>query len=271
MTKPLFLIGCGKMGGAMLAGWVKSRFIDDGIYVVEPNEEATRTFEGIPNLTIVRHVSEIRENIVPSVVILAVKPQTMDETLPDLKRLIGRETTFLSVAAGKTLGYFEKHLSQHAQIVRAMPNTPAAVMRGITVYVPNGNVPKQQAEVCGELLSSVGESVLIDDEGLMDAVTAVSGSGPAYVFLVIEAMAKAGIMSGLPPELAMRLARATVSGSGELARLSEETADQLRINVTSPGGTTAAALNVLMSDDGIQPIFDEAIKAAAKRSKELAG
>ena len=271
MTKPLFLIGCGKMGGAMLAGWLKSRFIDNGIYVVEPNEEATRTFEDIHNLTIVRTASEIRKNIVPSVVILAVKPQTMDETLPDLKRLISKETTFLSVAAGKTLGYFEQHLSQCAQVVRAMPNTPAAVMRGITVYVPNGNVPKQQAELCGELLSSVGESVLINKEELMDAVTAVSGSGPAYVFLVIEAMAKAGIMAGLPSDLAMRLARATVSGSGELARLSEEPADQLRINVTSPGGTTAAALDVLMSDDGIQPIFNEAIKAAAKRSKELAG
>ena len=194
----------------------------------------------------------------------------MDETLPDLKRLIGKETTFLSVAAGKTLGYFEKHLSQHAQIVGPCLILPLPLCVG-SQYMFLMVMCRNSRQGCGELLSSVGESVSIDDEGLMDAVTAVSGSGPAYVFLVIEAMAKAGVMSGLPPELAMRLARATVSGSGELARLSEETADQLRINVTSPGGTTAAALNVLMSDDGIQPIFDEAIKAAAKRSKELAG
>ena len=223
------------MGGAMLAGWIESPFIDQGIYIVEPNEEATRQFEKIPNLKIVRTVSAILETSVPSVDILAVKPQIMDETLPDLKRFVGKETTFLSVAAGKTLGYFEKHLGEDARVVRAMPTTPAAVMRG------------------------------------MDPVTAVSGSGPAYVFLLIEVMAKAGVNAGLPPDLAMRLARSTVSGSGELARLSEEAPSQLRINVTSPGGTTAAALDVLMADKGIQPIFDEAIKAATIRSRELAG
>ena len=175
------------------------------------------------------------------------------------------------MAAGKTLGYFEKHLGEDAQVVRAMPNTPAAVMRGITVYVPNANVAKQQSALCGELLSSVGEAVLVGEEGLMDPVTAVSGSGPAYVFLLIEVMAKAGVNAGLPPDLAMRLARSTVSGSGELARLSEEAPSQLRINVTSPGGTTAAALDVLMAEKGIQPIFDEAINAATIRSRELAG
>ena len=259
------------MGGAMLAGWIEGPFIDQGIYIVEPNEEATRQFEKIPNLKIVRTVSAISETSVPSVVILAVKPQIMDETLPDLKRFVGKETTFLSVAAGKTLGYFEKHLGEDAQVVRAMPNTPAAVKRGITVYVPNANVPKQQSALCGELLSSVGEAVLVGEEGLMDPVTAVSGSGPAYVFLLIEVMAKAGVNAGLPPDLAMRLARSTVSGSGELARLSEEAPSQLRINVTSPGGTTAAALDVLMAEKGIQPIFDEAINAATIRSRELAG
>jgi pyrroline-5-carboxylate reductase len=184
---------------------------------------------------------------------------------------VGPDTVFLSIAAGKTISYFEEKLGSNASIVRAMPNTPASVGRGITVYVPNNNVSCELVRLCGELLSAVGEAILIEDESLLDPVTAVSGSGPAYVFFLIEAMAAAGVKAGLPVGLALRLARATVSGAGELAHLSNEPASQLRINVTSPGGTTAAALEVLMGDGGIQPVVDKAVAAASKRSRELAG
>ena len=158
-----------------------------------------------------------------------------------------------------------------APIVRAMPNTPASVGRGVTVFVSNNNVSSETAALCGNLLSAVGESISIEDESLLDPVTALSGSGPAYVFFLIEAMAAAGEKAGLPTDLAYRLAKATVSGAGELAYLSEDSASQLRKNVTSPGGTTAAALDILMAKDGIQPVLDKAIEAASRRSRELAG
>ena len=257
-------IGTGKIAQAFIKGLAETNW---NLVAYDPSAEALELAEKLGATCEKDSISAVKK---AETVIVCTKPEKVTTVLKELSGDL-EEKLVISVAAGMPTQKILASLDKKIALVRAMPNTPAAVMRGITVYVPNGNVPKQQAEVCGELLSSVGESVLIDDEGLMDAVTAVSGSGPAYVFLVIEAMAKAGIMSGLPPELAMRLARATVSGSGELARLSEETADQLRINVTSPGGTTAAALEILMSDDGIQPIFDEAIKAAAKRSKELAG
>jgi pyrroline-5-carboxylate reductase len=259
------------MGGAMLAGWMESGFVDGGIYVIEPIRAATDQFSDCADVKIVGSVIDIPDSFVPSVVILAVKPQIMAEAILPLKRFVGPDTVFLSIAAGKTISYFEEKLGSNASIVRAMPNTPASVGRGITVYVPNNNVSGELVRLCGELLSAVGEAILIEDESLLDPVTAVSGSGPAYVFFLIEAMAAAGVKAGLPADLALRLARATVSGAGELAHLSNEPASQLRINVTSPGGTTAAALEVLMGDDGIQPVVDKAVAAANKRSRELAG
>ena len=269
---PLLLIGCGKMGGAMLAGWIKSGEADGGVYIVEPNSEAISGFAAEEMVTVVSAASELPANLTPSAVILAVKPQSMDSVLPDLKRFVATGTCFLSIAAGKTIGYFETHLGADAAIVRAMPNTPAAVGRGITAYAPNAKVDAEQKAFSHRLLESVGEVVEADAEDWLDAVTALSGGGPAYVFLLIEALAAAGEKAGLPADFAMRLARATVSGSGELARQSEEPASQLRINVTSPGGTTAEALRVLMADGtGIQPIYDAAIAAATARSKELAG
>jgi pyrroline-5-carboxylate reductase len=179
---------------------------------------------------------------------------------------------FLSIAAGKTLGYFAARLGHAAKIVRSMPNTPAAVRQGITVATAAASVTAAEKTRCHALLEAVGQVLWADDEALMDPVTALSGSGPAYVFLLVEAMAEAGVKAGLPADMAMQLARATVVGSGELLKQSPEPASQLRVNVTSPGGTTAAALQVLMATtDGIQPVFDKALAAASHRSKELAG
>ena len=176
----------------------------------------------------------------------------------------------MSIAAGKTIGYFENHLGDAAAIVRAMPNTPAAIGQGITVTCPNANVSADQNGLCEALMKSVGDAVSVDDEDLIDAVTALSGGGPAYVFLLIECLTEAGVQSGLPRELAAKLSLATVAGSGQLALTSDEAPAILRKNVTSPGGTTLEALNVLMAEDGLQPLLTKAIAAATARSKELA-
>ncbi|MEQ8585654.1 MAG: pyrroline-5-carboxylate reductase [Thalassobaculaceae bacterium] len=272
MTKPLVLIGCGKMGGAMLAGWLESGEADGGVHVVEPNRDAMGDLAEHAKVTVHASAADLPGDLAPGVVILAVKPQMMDDALVPLATLTASGAYFLSIAAGKTIGYFEGRLGASAPIVRAMPNTPAAVGRGITAYVANRHVSDDQKAQAHRLLEAVGEAVEAEQEAQIDAVTALSGGGPAYVFLLIETLAAAGVKSGLPEDMAMRLARSTVSGSGELARQSTEAAAQLRINVTSPGGTTAEALKVLMDEKtGIQPIFDAAIAAATARSKELAG
>ncbi len=262
----LLLVGCGKMGGAMLDGWLSRGLAAADVLVAEP-VEALRP--GKPGLRAVAATSQIAET--PEIVVLAVKPQTMDAVLPDLRRFADAGAVFLSIAAGKTLKYFASHLGTAARVVRAMPNTPAAVRQGITVACASQGVTAAQKKRCQDLLEAVGEALWVEDESLMDPVTALSGSGPAYVFLLVEAMAAAGAKLGLTPEMAMQLARATVSGSGELLKQSSEPAAQLRVNVTSPGGTTAEALKVLMAADGIQPVFDKALAAASRRSKELAG
>ncbi len=262
----LLLVGCGKMGGAMLDGWLARGLAASDVIVVEP-VEAIRPDK--PGLRVVASTSEVGET--PQTVVLAVKPQSMDAVLPDLRRFAGAGAVFLSIAAGKTLRYFAGHLGAATKIVRVMPNTPAAVRQGISVATAAAGVSADEKKRCHELLEAVGEVVWVDDEALMDPVTALSGSGPAYVFLLVEAMAAAGAKLGLAPDMAMQLARATVTGSGELLRQSSEPASQLRVNVTSPGGTTAEALKVLMAADGIQPVFDKALAAASRRSKELAG
>ena len=265
MTK-LLLVGCGKMGGAMLEGWLAQGIPASDIVVAEPAEALRpRT----PGLRSVGSTAEVTET--PQVVVLAVKPQSMDGVLPDLARFAAGGAVFLSIAAGKTLRYFAGHLGAKAKLVRSMPNTPAAVRQGITVATAGPGVSEAEKKRCHALLEAVGQVLWVDDEALLDPVTALSGSGPAYVFLLVEAMAAAGARIGLAPEMAMQLARATVAGSGELLRQSPEPASQLRVNVTSPGGTTAAALQVLMAADGIQPVFDKALAAASARSKELAG
>lgn len=269
---PLLLIGCGKMGGAMLAGWLEGPEAAGGVHVVEPHPAGMGELARHPRVTVHAGAESVPDDLAPGTVVLAVKPQSMDDALVPLKRFVAPGTCFLSIAAGKTLGYFEKRLGAAAAVVRAMPNTPAAVGRGITAYVANGNVTAGQKNRAHRLLEAVGEAVEAEREDWIDAVTALSGGGPAYVFLLIETLAAAGEKAGLPADFAMRLARATVSGSGELARRSPEPAAQLRVNVTSPGGTTAEALKVLMDPaSGIQPVFDRAIAAATARSKDLAG
>jgi len=260
----LVLVGAGKMGGAMLEGWLALGLDPATVVVREPQpsaEIAALAKRGV-------RINEPAANA--SVLVIAIKPQEAASVVPALQPLAGENTLVVSIMAGKTLGFLQSALPGIA-IVRAMPNTPAAIGRGITVAVPNARVSQDQRALAGQLLGAVGAVEWVEDEGLLDAVTAVSGSGPAYVFLLAESLARAGTAAGLPADLAARLARATVSGSGELLHRSPQEAATLRANVTSRGGTTAAALSVLMADDGLDPLMEKAIAAATKRSKELAG
>lgn len=258
------------MGGAMLAGWRAQGVDAKEIVVIEPAPEMAASIRADHGVTVVGNANDIPSDFMPAVVVVAVKPQVMDAVLPGLTSFVGQGALFLSIAAGKTIGGFEDKLGKEAVIVRSMPNTPAAVGHGITALVANPNVSDAQRAAADALVAAVGETVWLDDEDLMDPVTAVSGSGPAYVFLLIETLTKAGEASGLPADIALRLARATVAGAGELARQSDQSAEQLRQSVTSPGGTTQEALDVLMAEEGMQPLFDRAIAAATRRSKELA-
>ena len=271
MTVSLMLVGCGKMGGALLAGWLDRDFAADAIRVIDtdgPTAEAVRTRHGV---TVYQVPDAIDPAFAPDVVVFAVKPQSMEEMWPTYRRYAAAGAVFLSIAAGKTIAYFEDRLGASTAVVRAMPNTPAAVRRGITVASANPHVSEDGKRVCHDLLEAVGEVAWIDDEAHMDAVTAVSGGGPAYVFLLAECLAEAAVQAGIPADLAERLARVTVSGAGELMRQSSEVPAVLRQNVTSPGGTTAEALRVLMAADGWQPLMTKAIAAATERSRELAG
>jgi len=261
----LVLVGAGKMGGAMLEGWLALGLDPKRVAIQEPQpapEIAALAAQGV----------RINPASVDdaSVIVIAVKPQVAGDVVPKLKSLVRPSTVAVSVMAGKTLRFLEGALGNCA-IVRSIPNTPAAIGRGITVAVPNAKVSAAQRALSHTLLSSVGAVEWVDDEGLIDAATAVSGSGPAYVFLLAETLARAGAAAGLPADLAARLARATVAGSGELLHRSPLDAATLRQNVTSPAGTTAAALSVLMAPDGLDPLMQKAVAAATKRSRELAG
>jgi pyrroline-5-carboxylate reductase len=258
------------MGSAMLEGWLERGLAASSVYVIEPGEAARAALNAL-GVTAVAGDAELPADLKPGVIVLAVKPQVMDTVAPAYARFAGTGAVFLSIAAGKTIGYFEGKLGRSAVIVRAMPNTPAAVQRGITVACGNANITDAAKALSLDLLRAVGEAEWVEDEGLIDAVTALSGGGPAYVFLLAEVMAKAGAANGLPADLAERLARVTVAGAGELLHQSSEAAATLRQNVTSPGGTTAEALKVLMADDAWQPLMDRAIAAATARSRELAG
>lgn len=264
----LLLVGCGKMGGAMLDGWLKAGTASR-VVVVEP-AGLPDSVRGNPAVASAAGPADLPDGFVPDVVVLAIKPQVMEQVLPAYAALVRPGTVFLSIAAGKTIGFFEKLLGDAAAVVRSMPNTPAAIGRGMTVAVGNAVVTEAQKSLSDALLSAVGEVAWVEDESLLDPVTAVSGSGPAYVFLLVEALAKAGEASGLPAELAMRLARATVAGAGELLHQSPAAAADLRKAVTSPNGTTQAALDALMAEDGLQPVLDKAVAAATRRSRELA-
>ena len=271
MTHTLMLVGCGKMGGALLAGWLDRGFNAAQIRVIDTAPATAEAVRAAHAVTVWEAPEAIDPAFAPDVVVFAVKPQSMEEMWPTYRRYAGAGAVFLSIAAGKTIGYFEDRLGAATAVVRAMPNTPAAVRRGITVACANGHVGADRERLCQDLLEAVGEAAWVDDESLIDAVTAVSGGGPAYVFLLVECLAEAAVQAGLPADLAERLARVTVSGAGELLRQSAEPAAQLRINVSSPGGTTIEALKVLMTEDGWQPLMTKAIAAATARSRELAG
>ncbi len=264
----LLLVGCGKMGGALLSGWIDGGLAPADAMVVEPFAAAAEAIRA-RSIAVAAAPQEVPEDFGPAVVVLAVKPQQMDAVLSGCVRFVRPETVFLSIAAGKTIASFEAQLGA-AAVVRAMPNTPAAVGRGMSVLTANARVDAAQRTACGDLMAAVGEVAWVEDEALLDPVTAVSGGGPAYVFLLIETLARAGVEAGLPADLAARLARVTVAGSGELVRLAEEPPAQLRENVTSPGGTTLEALKILMAPDGLQPLMTRAIAAATRRSRELA-
>jgi pyrroline-5-carboxylate reductase len=262
----LVLIGAGKMGGALLEGWLARGLPPSKIVAIEP--EPSKPLRALAKRGLrINPKAKLGEL---AALVIAVKPQTAPDALPVLAALLGRNTVVVSIMAGRTIGFLETMLPG-AAVVRAMPNTPAAIGRGITVAVGNARVKPAARKLAHALLSATGSVEWVDDEALMDAVTAVSGSGPAYVFLLAEALARAGVAAGLPAALAEKLARETVAGSGELMHRSTLAAAALRQNVTSPGGTTAAALDVLMAKDGLAALMTRAIAAATRRGRELAG
>jgi pyrroline-5-carboxylate reductase len=263
-ARGLVMLGCGKMGSAMLAGWL-SRGLDPGaVHIIDPH----------PSEWLKAQKVAINGPLpaAPAVLMIAVKPQMMAEALPQVARFGGGGTLILSVAAGTPIAAFEAAFGSGASVVRAMPNTPAAIGKGITAIVGNAAAGSADLSLAETLLSAIGQVVRLDGEDQIDAVTAVSGSGPAYVFYMIDALAAAGAAEGLPADLAMRLAKATVAGAGALAEAATETPETLRINVTSPGGTTQAGLGVLMDEQGgLMPLMRGTVAAAAARSRELKG
>jgi len=267
---PLVLLGAGKMGQAMLDGWLSRGLNAKKVIALDPNP--SKEIKAVAKRGVVLNPKAgPKAKADAQAIVISVKPQMAPDAVPPLGLYVGKSTLIVSIMAGRTIAFLEKALPPDTAIVRAMPNTPAAVGRGISVAVANGRVTAKQRKLATDLLAAIGKVEWVGDEGLIDAVTATSGSGPAYVFLLVEAMTKGGIAAGLPPDLAGRLARETVAGSGELLHQSPLDAGTLRQNVTSPGGTTAAALSVLMAPGGFDKLLTEAIAAATKRSKELAG
>ena len=273
ITGTIALAGAGKMGGAMLTGWLAQGLDPSRVVVIEPSPSAeigALAAKGVrlnPPFRVSPH-----HLFAADALVIALKPQTFRQEGGVLKALVDTvnplDTLVVSIMAGTTIASLQEVVG--GAVVRAMPNTPAAIGRGITVAVAAKNVSAIKRDLADALLRATGAVEWVDDEMLMDAVTAVSGSGPAYVFLLAEELARAGVAAGLPEELATKLARETVAGSGELLHRSELASATLRQNVTSPGGTTAAALNVLMGEGGLQQLMEHAVAAATARSKELA-
>ncbi|MEM6376474.1 MAG: pyrroline-5-carboxylate reductase [Pseudomonadota bacterium] len=258
----LVLLGCGKMGSAMLAGWLKDGLSPGSVWVIDPAPSDWVRETGV-------HIN-IALPPAPAVVLIAVKPQMMGEALPQLADMKATDIVLLSVAAGTSLAAFETVLGSERAIIRAMPNTPAAIGQGITAIIGNSRASEADLVLAQNLLSAIGQVVRLEDEVQMDAVTGLSGSGPAYVFHMIEAMAAAGEAEGLAPDLALHLARATIAGAGALAEASDESPADLRVNVTSPNGTTQAGLEILMDEkNGLRPLLQQTVAAAAARSRAL--
>jgi pyrroline-5-carboxylate reductase len=266
---PVLLIGAGKMGGALLDGWLASGLDPKSVFVIDPALPD-------PSVDKLRKIGctlgpQSGDLSGPAAIVLAVKPQMADAALPPAAAFAGPKTVVISIMAGTTLATLGAAFPDGQPVVRAMPNTPAAIGRGVTGCFADPATTKAQRALAERLLKAAGDVIWVDREELIDAVTGVSGSGPAYVFLLVEELAKAGVAAGLPAELAETLARKTVEGSGELLRRSAEPPAILRRNVTSPNGTTAAALDVLMAEDGLGPLMTRAVAAATKRARELAG
>lgn len=259
----LVMLGCGKMGSAMLAGWLERGLDRACVHVIDPHPSDWLRAAGVAiNAALPDD---------PAVLMIAVKPQMMQAALPQVARF-GADTLILSVAAGTPIRAYEDAFGPSARVIRSMPNTPAAVGKGITAIIGNAAATPADLEMAEGLLSAIGQVVRLSDEDQIDAVTGLSGSGPAYIFYMIDALAAAGVAQGLPPEMAMQLAKATVAGAGALAEQASETPEQLRINVTSPNGTTQAGLGVLMDEaSGLMPLITATVAAATHRSRELKG
>jgi pyrroline-5-carboxylate reductase len=267
----ILLIGFGNMGQALARGWLASGRTASSIVVVDP-VPAARAAATELGLEAVEHLEIASVETVPAeIVVFAIKPAQVEQAAVLGREALAAGGVCLSIVAGKTLGVYASLLGTDAAVVRAMPNTPAAIGRGITVLCASLAVTKQQRAACGELMAAAGSVEWIEDESLMDAVTAVSGSGPAYVFLLIECLAEAGREAGLPGDLAVRLARETVAGAGAYAAQADVDAGELRRRVTSPNGTTQAALESLMANGELAKLMTSAVAAATNRSRELSG
>jgi pyrroline-5-carboxylate reductase len=271
------LLGCGKMGSAMLEGWLADTNLDANFTIIEPHQTHLGWLQGQKTVRLYADcAAAIADDAsFSTMIVLAVKPQMMDDAIAGLGVMKHADCAYLSIAAGISTGWLKQRLGDAAIVIRAMPNTPAAIGKGITALyadAPNqasNQAPNQARNLASQLLAAVGQVVHVQDEALMDGVTALSGSGPAYVFLLVEAMTEAGIKAGLPDDLAAELAKATVCGAGALMAAVDTAPAILRENVTSKGGTTAAALAVLMADDGLTSLMTKAVAAAKARSIEL--
>lgn len=271
------LLGCGKMGSAMLEGWLADTNLDANFTIIEPHQTHLGWLQGQKSVRLYADCAAANADGAPvsTMIVLAVKPQMMDDAIAGLGNMKHADCAYLSIAAGISTGWLKQRLGDAAIVIRAMPNTPAAIGKGITAlyadapYQASNQAPNQARNLASQLLAAVGQVVHVQDEALMDGVTALSGSGPAYVFLLVEAMTEAGIKAGLPDDLAAELAKATVCGAGALMAAVDTAPAILRENVTSQGGTTAAALAVLMADDGLTSLTTKAVAAAKARSIEL--
>ncbi|WP_341862241.1 pyrroline-5-carboxylate reductase [Gymnodinialimonas sp. 57CJ19] len=260
-SRGLVMLGCGKMGSAMLQGWLAEGLSAEAVHIIDPNPSEWLQGTGVSIN------GDLPES--PAVLMIAVKPQMMQDALPQVARFGGGETLILSVAAGTTIQVYEQAFGAGTRVVRSMPNTPAAVGKGITAIVGNSETTPDDLDMAEGMLLAIGQVVRLTNENQIDAVTGISGSGPAYIFYMIDTLAAAARAEGLPAEMAMQLAKATVAGAGALAEQAVETPEQLRINVTSPNGTTQAGLEVLMGEGGLAPLMRKTVAAATHRSREL--
>ena len=268
MTLKLVLVGCGNMGFAMLSGWLKSgKLQNNEVFVVEPNEALRERAAGL-GIATAASANDI-PGASPEIVLIAVKPQVIREVIANYQQFGSGETTFVSIAAGTPIRTFEEILGERTPVLRCMPNTPASIGKGMMVVYANAHVSADARRTIEDLLSASGEVASIENERLMDAVTAVSGSGPAYIFHFIESLTKAAEAAGLAPDTAKLLSMQTVYGAACLAAETRQDPAELRRQVTSPNGTTAAALDVLMGGEKLQKLLTEAVEAARKRSVEL--